>query len=140
MLGTSKSPNANSLARSSLAHTLLVTWENVSGQINRNTKARLGEMQRLNMVGGFIGDSKIYRKGTPKTHKYSLKFNIKKPSRDKSDGLFYKNNRKVVYVNGYTANELPQPQVLEALGLVNTKPLASRPVLQSISIPTRYIP
>ena len=39
----------------------------------------------------------------------------------------------------YTANELPQPQVAEALGLLKMNPLASRPFFQSISIPNKYI-
>ena len=39
----------------------------------------------------------------------------------------------------YTAKELPQPQVAEALGLLKMNPLASRPFFQSISIPNKYM-
>ncbi len=35
----------------------------------------------------------------------------------------------------YTANEVPQPQVLLALGLVNVKPRLFKPPCQSTSIP-----
>lgn len=40
----------------------------------------------------------------------------------------------------YAEKELPQPHVLEALGLLKVNPRASRPFLKSTSIPARYKP
>jgi len=41
---------------------------------------------------------------------------------------------------GYTENEVPQPQVLAALGLLNVNPLAFNPSWKSTCIPAKYKP
>jgi len=43
----------------------------------------------------------------------------------------------IYYLYLYTAKEVPQPQVLEALGFLKVNPLEFNPSCQSISMPIR---
>lgn len=62
---------------------------------------------------------------------------LKKPL-DHSRGFFCANiehENDILFLKIYTANDVPHPQVLEALGLVNVNPRLFNPPCQSICIP-----